>query len=275
MAMQNSSPQEMKVVFVGRRNAFNMGIVDWLDEHYSFCAAFFIEEDRRSLRARIRKIMERTKRRGIPRAVDELLFQGFYRLLYGLKEKFLWSARMPVRFRNISTVAKPCYSCDDIHRDYWLQKLRDIAPDIIFGVCTHTIFKPSLFTIPKFGMFMLHEGITPEYRGLHTPAWALLQQEPEYIGYTLLKIDEGIDSGPILCQGRCPDVARFGFCWSFIGHMALVYGLPDIKKALDTLLIQGGIFQEIPQSGRVGKNYSWVPLSDYIRLKLAGSTSPK
>ena len=42
--MKTLDPKEMKVVFVGRRTGVNMGIIDWLDKNYTFCAAFFIEE---------------------------------------------------------------------------------------------------------------------------------------------------------------------------------------------------------------------------------------
>ena len=213
-------------------------------------------------------LKKRAKRYGILRVFDELLFRGFYRLRYVKREGQLWSTIMPKQLRMVSTVDKPFYFCDDIHKDYWLKKIEQIEPHIIFGVCMHTIFKPKLFNIPKFGFFMLHEGITPEYRGLHTATWALLQREPEFIGYTLLKINEGIDSGAILCQGVYPDADKFGFCSGFIGHSALVYGLPEMKNALDKLYLNKGIFQEVSQKGRISKNYSWVSLSDYVRLKV-------
>lgn len=270
--MEQPTPRDMNVVFIGRRNPFNMGIIRWLDESYTLTAVFFIEENRFSLSARIDKIRKRAKRRGALRVFDELLFQVFYRLWYGIRERYLWSKMMPEQFRTINTTDKPLYFCDDIHESSCLEKMRETNPDMIFSVCTHTLFKSELFSIPKFGMFMLHEGITPEYRGLHTPAWALLRGESEYIGYTLLRIDEGIDTGSILCQGVYPDADNFGFCWSFVGHSALVHGLPEMKNALDKLYLHGGEFHEVPQVGRNSRNYSWVALSDYLRLKIVHHT---
>ena len=265
--MENLDAKEMKVVFVGRRTGVNTGIIKWLDENYTLCAVFFVEEDWSSRKARIKEVRRRVKRLGVLRVFDELLFCGFYSLWYGRREGQLWSTKLPEQFRMTSTIDKPCYSCDDIHKAYWLKKIKELAPDIIFGVCTRTIFKPNLFNIPKSGMFMLHEGITPEYRGLHTAGWALLQGEPEYMGYSLLKIDEGIDSGRILCQGVYPDADKFGFYWRFVGHLALVHGLPDMKNALDALYLQKGTFQEVSQVGRTSRNYSWISFSDFVRLR--------
>ncbi|MFQ5922055.1 MAG: formyltransferase family protein [Anaerolineales bacterium] len=199
---------------------------------------------------------------------DELLFRGFHSLWHGASERRLWKRMIPKEFTRESAINNSTYSCDNIHEARWLSRIRDLAPHIILSVCTHTVFKPELFNIPKFGMFMLHEGLTPEYRGLHTPAWALLRKETELIGYTLLKIDEGIDTGRILCQGSYPDADNYGFCWSFIGHSALIHGLPQIKEALDGLYHQHGEFHEVSQANRNSSYYSWMALSDYLRFKI-------
>ena len=266
-SMEKLDPKRMKVVFVGRRTGVNMGIIDWLDEHYTFCAAFFIEEDWSSRKARMKEVRRRIKRLGVLRTLDELLFFGFYTLWHGKKEDQLWATQFTEQFRTKSTIDEPCYSCDNIHKGSWLKKIKEIDPDIILGTFTRTIFKPKLFKIPKFGMFILHEGITPEYRGLYTAGWALLHGEPEYVGYTLLRIDKGIDSGPILCQGSFPDAGKFGFYWRFVGHLALVHGLPDMKQALDALYLHDGTFDEVSQVGRISRNYSWIRFSDYLRLR--------
>ena len=265
--MKTLDSKEMKVVFVGRRTGVNMGIIDWLDKNYTFCAAFFIEEGWSSRKARMKEVKKRIRRHGFLRTLDELLFFGFYTLWNGKKENRLWTTQLTEQFGTKSTVDKPCYSCDNIHKATWLKKIKEIAPDIILGTCVRTIFKPKLYKIPKFGMFVMHEGITPEYRGLYTAGWALLHGEPEYVGYTLLRIDEGIDSGPILCQGSFPDADKFGFYWRFVGHLALVHGLPDMKKALDALYLNNGAFDEVPQAGRISRNYSWIRFTDYLRIR--------
>ncbi len=265
--LERRDPKQMRVVFVGRRNAFDWGIIRWLDKNYTLDAAFFIEEDRFHFKTRVKKLRKRAKRLGITRVADELLFRAFCRLRYGSRQNRLFSTLIPEQFVSESTVDIPCHYCDSIHKEKWLSKIREMRPDVIFSVCTHTIFKKKLFRIPRYGLLMLHEGITPEYRGLSTPGWALLKREYEYVGYTLLKIDDGIDSGPILCQGTYPDADKFGFCYGFVGHAALVHGLPEMKRAMDTMYINDGRFDEVSQAGRISNNYSWIPFSAYLRLK--------
>ncbi len=265
--MKNSDPKQMKVVFIGRRWSFNTGIVQWLAENYTLCGVFYIEEESSSLKWRIDQIRQRIKKGGLLRACDEIVFRAFYHLVYGRQEHRMWASRMPERFKSISDSKKPTHSCDDIHAEHWLSTLRDLDPDIVFTVCVRTIFRPQLFKVPRLGSFVLHEGITPEYRGLDTTAWALLRGQQEYVGYTLLKVDEGIDSGPILCQGTYPDAVTLGFHCSLVGHMALLHGLPEIKNTLDDLYRKSGNFTEVSKVGRISRNHSWVPMSSYLRLR--------
>ena len=109
----------------------------------------------------MKEVKKRIRRLGLLRTLDELLFFGFYTLRYGKKENRLWTTQLTEQFGTNSTIDKPCYSCDNIHKAPWLKKIKEIAPDIILGTCTRTIFKSKLFKIPKFGMFVMHEGITP------------------------------------------------------------------------------------------------------------------
>lgn len=49
--------------------------------------------------------------------------------------------------------------------------------------------------------FNIHFALLPRYRGYHPVQWAIINGEKE-IGYSLHKVDEGVDSGPIYYQGR-------------------------------------------------------------------------
>ncbi len=266
--MPERDPKQMRVVFVGRRNAFDLGLLHWLDEHYNFQAAFYVEEGRETWGARRQKIKSRIKRVGIFRVLNELAYRSYHKLVHGRKSTRLYHQYVPEEFRKPAPIDKPEYRCDNVHKRKWLEMIEELQPDLIFSVCTHVLFKPKLFKIPKYGLFMLHEGLTPEYRGLHTAAWPLINGEVEMTGWTLLRIDEGIDSGPILCQGRYPHPERFGMCWGILGHMALLHGLPAMKEALDHLYRNDGQYQPASQEGRVSRNYSWVPFTTYLRLRL-------
>lgn len=55
--------------------------------------------------------------------------------------------------------------------------------------------------IAKANYFNIHFALLPKYRGFHPVQWALINGENK-IGYTLHKVDIGVDSGPIFFQGE-------------------------------------------------------------------------
>ena len=47
-----------------------------------------------------------------------------------------------------------------------------------------------------------HPGITPYYRGSHSPFWAIYNDDESNIGWTCFVLDKGVDTGPVIKQGR-------------------------------------------------------------------------
>jgi methionyl-tRNA formyltransferase len=54
-----------------------------------------------------------------------------------------------------------------------------------------------------FGILNIHGGDLPRYRGNAPFAWAILQGEP-HAGITVHLMDDGLDSGPVLCKVMVP-----------------------------------------------------------------------
>ena len=54
-----------------------------------------------------------------------------------------------------------------------------------------------MFQVPSHGTYVLHPGVCPEYRNAHGCFWALASGDLERVGLTLLRIDAGVDTGPI------------------------------------------------------------------------------
>ena len=73
--------------------------------------------------------------------------------------------------------------------------IKDAEPDIIVARCK-VILKKKIFSLAKTGTVVMHPGICPEYRNAHGCFWALVNADFEKVGMTLLKIDEGVDTGP-------------------------------------------------------------------------------
>jgi len=79
---------------------------------------------------------------------------------------------------------------------------RDIgrrSPDVIVVVAYGQILKNRLLAIPKWGVINVHASLLPKLRGPAPIQWAILNGDSK-TGLTLMKMDEGLDTGPILLQ---------------------------------------------------------------------------
>ena len=257
----------LRVIFAGRDNAFNRGFCVWLRENFELAACLFLEGERFSLKGRWSRISWRGKKYGWWRVLDELAFHVYDRLILRRGEKKYWDAAIPEQYRVMHTLDVPCYVVDNVHGKKWIEMVTSLKPDVIIGLCGSVIFKPKFYTIPKFGTFILHEGLTPEYRGLHTPLWALVKDEPQYIGYTLLKVNKSIDGGDVLVQGGyMPEAGEGLSSWSLVGHKAIISGLPQMAESLRKLIENGG-FTAVSLEGRNSNYYSWMTLTKYTRWR--------
>jgi methionyl-tRNA formyltransferase len=81
----------------------------------------------------------------------------------------------------------------------FLQRLRDLAPDVGVVVGYGHILRTELLTLPRRGMVNVHPSLLPVLRGAAPIEWTILQGI-ENTGVTIMQLDEGMDSGPILHQ---------------------------------------------------------------------------
>ena len=141
--------------------------------------------------------------------------------------------------------------------------IRRAAPDIVIARCKF-LLKESIFSIPRDGTFVLHPGICPEYRNAHGCFWALAERDTERVGATLLRIDRGIDTGPV-----------FGYFRTAIDEAAeshiriqsrVVYdNLDAIAERL--LAIHAGTARPVETHGRPSAVWGQPWLTRYLRWK--------
>ncbi|MAF08989.1 methionyl-tRNA formyltransferase [Candidatus Poribacteria bacterium] len=77
--------------------------------------------------------------------------------------------------------------------------LADMAPDVIAIVAYGQILPRSILDIPAHGCLNVHPSLLPSYRGAAPIQWALWNGD-EQTGVTIMQIDEGEDTGPIVRQ---------------------------------------------------------------------------
>jgi methionyl-tRNA formyltransferase len=81
----------------------------------------------------------------------------------------------------------------------FLAELRRLAPDIGVVVAYGHILRPELLGIPPRGMVNVHPSLLPDLRGAAPVEWAILRGL-EKTGVTIMQMEAGLDSGPILHQ---------------------------------------------------------------------------
>ena len=82
-----------------------------------------------------------------------------------------------------------------------IQQVNYIKPDVIISFGCSIIKGPILRKF-KNKFINIHLGLTPYYKGSATNFWPLVNNEPQFLGVSFLKIDEGVDTGPIIHQIR-------------------------------------------------------------------------
>ena len=86
-----------------------------------------------------------------------------------------------------------------------IEFLRKQKPEIILSIGSHILRKPFLVIPPK-GVFNVHKGILPEYRGIGGTEWPIIEGRLEDVGLgiTLHIMERGIDTGPVILKRRIP-----------------------------------------------------------------------
>lgn len=84
-----------------------------------------------------------------------------------------------------------------------LQRLYRLKPDIIISTNFSHFIGKGVRKIPSIGVWNLHKSYLPNYRGMAPNYYALLEGA-ENSGATLHVVDDGFDTGPIICQVRVP-----------------------------------------------------------------------
>src|ERR1700690_3047428 len=85
----------------------------------------------------------------------------------------------------------------------FINELRGLAPDLIVVAAYGQILPPAILDLPRHGCLNVHTSLLPKYRGAAPIQWAIANGETE-TGVTIMKMDAGLDTGPILAQQRTP-----------------------------------------------------------------------
>jgi methionyl-tRNA formyltransferase len=85
----------------------------------------------------------------------------------------------------------------------FIRQLRELKPDLMVVVAYGQILPQAILDVPAHGCLNVHTSLLPKYRGAAPIQWAIADGEPE-TGVTIMKMDAGLDTGPILSTRRTP-----------------------------------------------------------------------
>lgn len=81
--------------------------------------------------------------------------------------------------------------------------LRDLAPDLFVVAAYGQILRKEVLAMPTHGPINVHASLLPAYRGASPITAALLDGLTE-TGISIMLMDEGMDTGPVLAQATAP-----------------------------------------------------------------------
>lgn len=80
-----------------------------------------------------------------------------------------------------------------------MEQLRAWAPDLIVVAAFGQILKPEVLDLPRHGCLNVHASLLPRWRGA-APIHAAILHGDEETGVTIMKMDPGLDTGPMLAK---------------------------------------------------------------------------
>jgi Formyl transferase len=246
------------------------GLVRWLGSFSAVAGAVVIREPGGRLRKRIAREIKRV---GAWRFLDVLAFRVYHRLMHAAADR-RWQrhelARLRARYPDRPdapeiVVGSP--NSADAQAFIAAQQ-----PDLVIARCK-TLLSERIFSIPRLGTYVMHPGICPEYRNAHGCFWALASGDYANVGMTMLRIDTGVDTGPVLGYFRVDaDAAESHVVTQ---HRVVLEHLDAIRDKL--LEIEAGTAIPIDTSGRKSAAWGQPWLSACMKMRtrrVAGRQRP-
>ena len=97
----------------------------------------------------------------------------------------------------------PVYQPKKVREEEFQVVLRELNPDLIVVVAFGQLIPKSILELPRYGCVNVHASLLPKYRGAAPIQWAVIDGEKES-GVTIMKMDEGLDTGDMIAKTVVP-----------------------------------------------------------------------
>lgn len=152
----------------------------------------------------------------------------------------------------------------------FLDKIKNLKPDVICVVAYGKILPKELLDIPRLGCINVHGSLLPQYRGAAPIQWAVLNGDKE-TGITTMYMDVGMDTGDMVLKEKVEigENETTGELWdrlSKIGANLLVKTLKQIEEGTAPREKQGENFTLAPMLSKEMAKINWDEM-DAIKIK--------
>ncbi|MGV3599484.1 MAG: formyltransferase family protein [Bacteroidota bacterium] len=149
---------------------------------------------------------------------------------------------------------------DNINKPEFAEKLKALNPDLII-LGGAPLIKKIIIDLPKIAVLNSHPGILPEAKGMDVVAQSLI--DGVSLGATVFKVDEGIDSGPIILK-RFLDKEISGKKLHEIEAMVEMVSATAMIEAIKKVI--SGVYTFTHQENK-GKIYKALNYKTYNKVK--------
>lgn len=217
-------------------------------------------------RGRLLRRLQREWRRSGLRTLDVMAFRLYYRLrLSAADREWVASTAATLGGRFGEPPPFPIHQTSDVNSEATREFLTSVRPDVVLARCK-TLLRREVFEVPPSGTLVAHPGICPEYRNAHGCFWALARRDLGRVGATLLRIDEGVDTGPVFAYYTA-DFDERSESHVVIQHRVVFDNLDLLAR--DLRRVAGGSARPVDVSGRRSAAWGQPRMTDYIRWKRA------
>ena len=93
------------------------------------------------------------------------------------------------------------YQPKRVRDEAFVDQLKTLDPDVIVVVAFGQILPKTVLDLPSYGCVNVHASLLPKYRGAAPIQWAVINGEA-YSGVTIMRMDEGLDTGDMIAREK-------------------------------------------------------------------------
>jgi methionyl-tRNA formyltransferase len=105
--------------------------------------------------------------------------------------------------RQATEMHLPVFQPERIRTEAAQARIREVGANVMVVVAYGQILPATLIEAPRLGTLNVHASLLPRHRGPAPVEWAILSGDSQ-TGVTIMQMDVGVDTGPILSQERVP-----------------------------------------------------------------------